>query len=45
LRQVARAVRADVGGDGDRADLLGLLAARAVYRAFARAGDTREVAA
>jgi carbon-monoxide dehydrogenase medium subunit len=47
LRSVARTVRTGIRGDADRADLLGLLAARAVARAFersARAGDG-EVAA
>jgi aerobic carbon-monoxide dehydrogenase medium subunit len=45
LRQVARTVRAEVGDDADRADLLGLLAARAVARAFARSDAPHEVAA
>ena len=45
LREVARAVRTGVGGDADRADLLGLLAARAVHRAFERAAQPGEAAA
>jgi aerobic carbon-monoxide dehydrogenase medium subunit len=45
LREVSRAVRAGVGGDADRADLLGLLAARAVHRAFARSARPGEAAA
>lgn len=44
LREIARAVRAGVGGDADRADLLGLLAARAVHRAFARSAQPGEAA-
>jgi carbon-monoxide dehydrogenase medium subunit len=45
LRQIARAMRADLGGDPDRADLVGLLAARAVHRAFARSDEPSEAAA
>jgi carbon-monoxide dehydrogenase medium subunit len=45
LRAVAGAVRAGAGGDEDRADLLGLLAARAVHRAFARSAQPGEAAA
>jgi carbon-monoxide dehydrogenase medium subunit len=44
LRQIARVMRADLAGDPDRADLVGLLAARAVHRAFARS-DERSTAA
>jgi carbon-monoxide dehydrogenase medium subunit len=45
LREVARAVRTDVGGDDDHADLLSLLAARAVHRAFARSDRPNAAAA
>ena len=45
VAEVARVVRAGVGGDGDRAELSGLLAARAVYRAFARSAHPGEAAA
>ena len=47
LREVARAVRAGAaaGTDDDRAELLGLLAARALHRAFARSAGRYEVAA
>jgi carbon-monoxide dehydrogenase medium subunit len=45
LRQVARALRTGVVGDADRADLLGLLAARAVHRAFVRSEGAIEAAA
>ncbi|MCU1466443.1 MAG: carbon-monoxide dehydrogenase (Acceptor) [Actinomycetia bacterium] len=45
LRQIARVMRAELGGDTDRADLVGLLAARAVHRAFARSDVPGEAAA
>jgi aerobic carbon-monoxide dehydrogenase medium subunit len=45
LRDVARRVRADLGGDDDRCELAGLLAARAVLRAFTRSAGAAEVAA
>jgi aerobic carbon-monoxide dehydrogenase medium subunit len=45
VEEVARAVRTGVGGDDDRADLLGMLAARAVHRAFARSAQPGEAAA
>lgn len=45
LREVARSVRTGVGGDADRAELLGLLAARAVHRAFERSAAANEAAA
>jgi carbon-monoxide dehydrogenase medium subunit len=45
LREVARSVRLGAAGDDDRADLLGLLAARAVLRAFERSAAAGEVAA
>ncbi|MDQ1462397.1 MAG: aerobic carbon-monoxide dehydrogenase medium subunit [Actinomycetota bacterium] len=45
LRQIARVMRAELGGDADRADLVGLLAARAVHRAFARSDVPGEAAA
>jgi aerobic carbon-monoxide dehydrogenase medium subunit len=45
LREVARSVRRGAAGDDDRADLLGLLAARAVLRAFERSAAPGEVAA
>jgi hypothetical protein len=45
LREVARSVRRGAAGDDDRADLLGLLAARAVLRAFERSAASGEVAA
>jgi hypothetical protein len=37
-------MRADLGGDPDRADLVGLLAARAVHRAFARSDEASAAA-
>jgi carbon-monoxide dehydrogenase medium subunit len=45
LREVARSVRLGAAGDDDRADLLGLLAARAVAQAFARSAGSGEAAA
>jgi CO/xanthine dehydrogenase FAD-binding subunit len=45
LRAVARRVREHVGGDDDRAELIGLLAARAVQRSFARSSTTEGAAA
>jgi aerobic carbon-monoxide dehydrogenase medium subunit len=45
IEEVARVVRTGVGGDDDRAELLGLLAARAVHRSFARSAHAGEAAA
>jgi len=45
LREVARRVRRELGDDNDRAELAGLLAARAVRRAFDRSPRPGEVAA
>jgi carbon-monoxide dehydrogenase medium subunit len=45
VAEVARVVRTSVGGDEDRAELLGLLAARAVHRSFARSAQPGEAAA
>ncbi len=45
LREIARAVRFGAAGDDDRSGLLGLLAARAVARAFGRSGSSGAVAA
>ena len=45
LRDVARRVRGELSGDDDRSELAGLLAARAVLRAFDRSAPSSEVAA
>ena len=45
LRDVARRVGLELAGDDDRSELVGLLAARAVLRAFGRSTRSGEVAA
>jgi carbon-monoxide dehydrogenase medium subunit len=45
LRDVSQRVRREVGGDPDPAELIGLLAARAMRRAFARSADAEDAAA
>jgi aerobic carbon-monoxide dehydrogenase medium subunit len=45
VAEVARVVRRGVGGDDDRAGLSGMLAARALHRAFARSAQPGEAAA
>ncbi|MDQ1510733.1 MAG: aerobic carbon-monoxide dehydrogenase medium subunit [Actinomycetota bacterium] len=44
LREVSQRVRREIGGDDDRAELVGLLAARAVFGAFERSWRSQDAA-